>query len=205
MAKVVVSRSSIAPRLFLAAAMLGPAAAQADIRQAVETRTYAVSGRSGAELLDAMDRSGPRHGFLTRAIAQTKYKVSWSFDVVAENGRCHVRDADAVLSVTYVYPALTGKPSPALERRWRKFMAGVRKHEETHARLAREMVVAAQKEVKGLSVPEDWRCMTARREIKARVERIDATYEARQLAYDAREHADGGKVDRLVRALVVGP
>ena len=45
-----------------------------------KTGSYAVAGRSGAALLGAMDRRGPKHGFLTRAIAQTRYAISWTIE-----------------------------------------------------------------------------------------------------------------------------
>ena len=49
--------------------------ANAAVSIKIKTATYPISGKNGIDLLDAMDRRGPKHGFLTRAIAQTSYTV----------------------------------------------------------------------------------------------------------------------------------
>ncbi|MEJ6781407.1 DUF922 domain-containing protein [Aminobacter sp. Piv2-1] len=198
------SRIACALIAVLAGAVTALGPADAGVRQTTSTRGYAVSGNTGAELLRSMDRNGPRHGFLTRAIAQTKYTVTWSFDVGERGGMCRLRRADARLSTTFIYPEASEPLPTAVESRWRTFLAGARRHEETHARLAREMVDAAERAVRGLSLPVDRGCIATRREIKARVDRVIAGYEARQLAFDAREHAEGGRVDRLIEALARG-
>ncbi len=71
----------------------------------VKTRTYEITGTTGAALVEAMDHKGPKHGFMTRAIAQTGYTVDWDLDVSQANGVCRVRQANGTLNLTYTYPA----------------------------------------------------------------------------------------------------
>ena len=149
-----------------------------------------------------MDRSGPKHGFLTRAIAQTRYAVTWEIDWTESGGTCKLRSAKALLEITYTYPRVTGPVSAELGRRWNRFFAGVKKHEEIHGKIARDMVHAAEKAVKGFSTRNDRTCGKSKREVKRRVDEIYARYEAKQIAFDKNEHRDGGNVEGLVTSLV---
>jgi predicted secreted Zn-dependent protease len=175
--------------------------ANAGVKIAVNKDYYSIAGRSGAALLDSMDRYGPKHGFLTRAIAQTRYSVGWDMTWVQDNGACRVTDADATLTITYIYPNIAGAHSPELRRRWARFMRGVTKHEETHGAIAREMAFAAERSVRGLAVPGDPDCRRARYEVKRRVGAIYAKYEQRQRLFDKKEHREGGRVEGLVAVL----
>jgi predicted secreted Zn-dependent protease len=193
---------SIAFAGILAAAMGGFApAADAGVTVDIKMAQYEVTGQTGAELLDAMDRRGPKHGFLTRAIAQTRYSVGWSIVWAQKNGACRVKQANARLSMTYTYPILKGDVPPYLRKRWVRFMKGVVKHEETHGSIARQMVNAAESSVEGLTFANDLACRNAKAEAKRRVDRVYAKYEMRQVLFDRKEHGEGGNVEALVTAL----
>ncbi len=184
------------------ACVVSAGAAFADVKVSVKKSNYDITGKTGVALLQAMDRKGPRHGLLTRAIAQTSYTVGWEVEWDARGDVCRVKDATANLAITYTFPRVVNDVSPDLKRRWARFMQGVQKHEERHGVLARQMVNAAERAVKGLSMKNDPGCRKSRAEVKRRVDAIYADYEARQIRYDAKEHAAGGNVDRLVTALV---
>src|SRR5690606_15080569 len=111
-----------------------------------KTRSYEVAGSTGAALLAAMDRRGPKHGFLARAIAQTRYSVAWTIECGETRTACRVTKIDGKLDITYTYPSARGLP-PALQGRWTRFLAGVKKHEEAHGDIARQMVGAVEKSV----------------------------------------------------------
>lgn len=177
------------------------AEAAADVKTVVKVDTYSITGDSGEALMQAMDRKGPRHGFLTRAIAQTRYSVAWAIDWSVADWRCRLKSADVVLSVNYRIPTLSDSPPSALKTRWAKFMIGVRKHEETHGRIARQMVIRAQKAVLNVAVDRDLFCWKAKRRVSEIVRSVYADYEARQQRFDALEHQPGGPVDKLVGAL----
>lgn len=176
--------------------------ASAGVRVTENTGSYAIAGSSGTALLDAMDRRGPKHGFLTRAIAQTRYAISWRIEWAETSRACRVKRLDGELAITYTYPRVAGRLQRGLDRRWAKFLAGVRKHEEMHGRLARQMAKAAEKSVARLTVANDPGCRRARLAAKRRMSAVYADYEARQLSFDTREHRAGGPVEDLIEALI---
>lgn len=178
--------------------------ADAGVKVTTTVSTYAIEGNTGAALLAAMDRNGPKQAFLARSIAQTLYTMDWSLDLVQSGGTCRLRNAQAHLLVSYTFPAVTHTLPDALDKRWRAFMVGTRKHEQTHGRLAREMVGAAEKAIRTIRIANDTNCVKAKREAKRRIASVYAAYERRQLAFDATEHSAGGKVEKLIDALV-GP
>jgi predicted secreted Zn-dependent protease len=186
--------------LFLAASLTA-IEAHAGVKSVVNVETYSVAGDSGEALMAAMDRNGPRHGFLTRAIAQTRYSVDWDRTWLVSNGRCRLMKADVTLKVNYRYPALAGKASPELKARWGRFVAGVRKHEETHGRLARRMAQEAYDAAFRVVVDNDRFCSKAKDRAKRIVRDIYADYEAQQERFDALEHQPGGPVEKLVNRL----
>jgi predicted secreted Zn-dependent protease len=193
---------SIAFAGMLAAAICGFApVAGAGVIVDIKRTQYEVTGQSGTALLDAMDRRGPKHGFLTRAIAQTRYSVGWNIVWAQKNGACRVKQANARLSMTYTYPVLDGDVPLHLRKQWVRFMKGVVRHEETHGNIARQMVSAAERSVSGLAFANDPACRNAKAEAKRRVDRIYAKYEMRQVIFDRKEHGEGGNVEALVTAL----
>lgn len=192
----------LAVLIFLAALGLSQVpVALAGTKLIVKTQTYDVTGETGEALLKAMDRNGPKHGFMTRAIAQTRYTVDWELKVARTGNICRLVRADATLNLFYTFPH-AARMAPALQRRWKRFFAGTRTHEETHGRIARDMVKAAHRAISGLEVAHDPRCFNTRREARRRIDTVYAEYEARQVAFDKREHRGGGKVEGLVAALV---
>ena len=84
------------------AALCGSAAAaSAGSKVVVKTRTYDITGTTGLALMEAMDRKGPKHGFMTHAIAQTGYTVDWDLDAGQDNGVCRMRGANGTLNLFY--------------------------------------------------------------------------------------------------------
>lgn len=181
------------------------APASADTKVLVRARTYDIMGNTGRALVDAMDRKGPKQGFTTRAIAQTGYTVDWNVDVSRNDGICSLQRADGTLKITYTFPHLASAVSPALYKRWERFFAGARAHEHTHGRIARKMMRVTEKSITGLAFADNWFCTRTHREAKRRIDAIYAQYEAKQIAFDVREHRDGGHVEHLIDALVGWP
>lgn len=178
-----------------------PSAASAGVNAVINTQTYDISGTTGDALVAAMNRKGPRHGFMARAIAQTRYTKDWDFDFVKTKGSCRIRHANGTLNLTFAYPRVVSVlPSP-LEKRWKRFIAGVTAHEETHGRIARAMMDATETSLTGLTVADDPQCSKTRREANRRIKAIYDAYEDKQNAFDAREHQEGGHVEYLVDAL----
>ncbi|PLP59726.1 hypothetical protein CYK37_10520 [Mesorhizobium loti] len=195
------SRSVLCSLVVFAAACV-PGVAVAGSKVVTHVRTYDIAGESGQALIDAMDKSGPKHGFLTRAIAQTSYTVDWDFDLKAKADVCHLRAASATLDMTYMYPRVTTPMSPALRKRWQRFFAGVRAHEQTHGRIARQGIAAGERAIADLAVANDPHCIKTQREAQRRVDTIYDEYETKQVVFDQREHRNGGRVEALVAKLV---
>ncbi|RVD57146.1 DUF922 domain-containing protein [Mesorhizobium sp. M2D.F.Ca.ET.185.01.1.1] len=181
-------------------ALCAPASAGSRIQ--VETRTYDVSGVSGAALIVAINRKGPKRGFMTHAIAQTSYTANWDMVVLQNNGSCRVRQASGTMNLVYTFPRVVSPMTPVLRQRWSRFFAGVRAHEETHGRIARQMMREAERSVAGLEIANDSSCNKARSEARRRIEAVYAQYEAKQNAFDVSEHREGGHVEHLVMALI---
>jgi predicted secreted Zn-dependent protease len=196
-------RLAVLACLLAIGALFGSApAASAGTRVVVKTRTYDITGTTGLALMEAMDRKGPKHGFMTHAIAQTGYTVDWDLDAGQDNGVCRLRRANGTLNLFYTFPRVASTTPPVLQKRWTRFFAGVRAHEETHGRLAREMMRATERSISGLRIADDRSCYKTRREAQRRIRATYAAYEAKQIAFDAREHRDGGHVEHLVTALI---
>lgn len=177
-----------------------PAVAGSSVK--VTTQNYEISGATGAALMSAMDHKGPKHGFLTRAIAQTRYSVSWDVETAETANDCRLKRATPTLHLNYMYPRVSSRMSADLNRRWQRFMAGVRKHEEQHGAIARKMVQVAERSIGGLRIANDRGCRKVNAEMKRRVNAVYADYERRQEAFDAKEHRPNGNVEGLVGALI---
>lgn len=176
--------------------------AAAGVKVSVKTDYYEISGKSGEALVDAMDRKGAKHGFLARAIAQTRYEIGWELEWAEKGGNCRLRKVSGDLAITYIYPKVTGRMDSGLDKRWARFIGGVRKHEETHGAIARQMVAAAEKAIARTSSTGDPGCVRIRKEVKRRVNAVYAEYEAKQVRFDEIEHKDGGNVEKMVVSLL---
>ena len=141
---------------------------------------------------------------MTRAIAQTGYTVGWELAWERQGTACQLTAATGKLDITYTYPQPSGPMTADLTRRWNRFMTGVRKHEQTHGAIAKEMVASAERSVTGLRIARDPGCERARLEAKRRIGAAYMKYEGRQIAFDKREHRNGGNVERLLLALAKG-
>lgn len=188
--------------LVLTVALSCAGSAHADVKVVEKVDHYRISGDTGDALMKAMDRNGPRHGFMARAIAQTRYSIAWNLEWKEDGPRCRLESADVTLSVTYRFPTISGSISPSLKRKWAVFIKGVVKHERMHGRIAREMADAAYKAATKVRVDADPTCRLAKQKLSRVVHDIYARYEAQQQQFDALEHQPGGTVDRLVASLI---
>lgn len=180
----------------------GPASA--GIKVSTVEQAYQIRGQTGAELLAQMDRRGPRHGLLTRAVAQTRYSISWDVVWVRQGGACRVESADGVLSITHIYPQVASPAPRSLQRRWKEFMAGVREHEQKHGKIALQMARAAERSAKSVAFARDPYCRRSRAEVNRRIGAVYAAYEQQQADFDDIEHRENGPVERLISRLVYG-
>jgi predicted secreted Zn-dependent protease len=142
-----------AAALAVASSLCLVGSAEASVEVKVKTSSYLISGQNGAALLQAMTLNGPGRGATAHSIAQTTYKVRLNFDWQKKAGSCQFANVSAVLTITYAYPKVSRPMSADFRDRWNRFMSGVRKHEETHGRIAQEMAAAAERQLRSLHVP----------------------------------------------------
>lgn len=178
--------------------------AHARPKVSVKTKYYNVRGKSGAEVLRQINRKGPRHGFLVRAIAQTSYTLSYSYDTVKTSKGCRTKNVVVKMDIVYTYPKLRGNVSRDLNRRWSRFYRGVKVHEQVHGKLAQQMAAAAEKSLKATRASGKRGCRKIKTIASRKVDKVFKAYERKQIAFDKKEHRDGGNVERLVIALVRG-
>ncbi len=184
------------------AALLAVSPANAKVRTTVQTTYYDIAGKTGSELLRSMDRKGPRHGFMGRAVAQTRYEIGWNGAMEDRAGRCRVARADVRLDIAYIYPRVPDKARGVLRGRWDRFLAEVVRHEKRHGKIAREMAAEVDGMLRAYRPAKDATCSAAERELRRRFDVIYAKHEKRQREFDAAEHREGGHVDAMVRALI---
>jgi len=177
---------------------------QADAKPKITEKTeyYQISGKTGVDLLWDMNRKGPRQGFLTKAIAQTRFETDFQGDMDFQNGVCRVSGGGVVMKITYIYPQPREKLSGDMVRRWKLFQADNVRHEKVHGRIAREMASVLDEKIRSFATKGDRRCSNAMAKLKRETKAIYDAYEKKQNDFDRQEHREGGAVDRSVAVLV---
>lgn len=193
----------VVPVLALLAA---PAAHGADWTAAERIETYAITGKSGAELYASIGENGPKAGGTVRALAHTTFTLTWTRRYEPQpDGACTLVTARPKLTIVYTFPKPSGRLSQAVDASWKAFIAGVETHERVHGDHIREMVEAIEATSVGLSVPGDPGCRAIRAELTRRLSHLSQEQRRRSRDFDRSEMAEGGNIHQLVLALVNGP
>jgi predicted secreted Zn-dependent protease len=187
--------------LLFAFPLASPALAKARITE--KTQYYEISGKTGFELLLDMNRRGPRHGFLTKAIAQTRYETRPDGRFVHEKGclpdqgrRGHDEDhlrlpqaaGDARQGSRPALEALSGRQRPATSR--------------PMAASPKDFAAELDSYVRGFAVKDGASCWKALSRFERELAALYAGNKKKQAAFDLKEHRDGGPVDKSIRVLV---
>lgn len=189
----------------IAAACLSAVASGAHAEGQVieEVKTYAISGQSGSELYASIGQHGPKAG-VSRAIALTNFKLTWSRNYQPSGGGCTLVSARPKLILTYTLPKPSGKLPASLQKRWDSFIEGVRRHEKVHGDIIRDMVATIEATTIGLSVPNDPKCQKIRKEIIAPLSAASTAQRQKSRDFDRLELGNGGNVHQLILDLVNG-
>ena len=174
--------------------------AHAKTRITEKTEYYEISGKTGVELFLDMNRRGPRHGFLTKAIAQTRYETRPDGKFVHEKGVCRIKGGSVTMKITYIYPKPRGTLDRDLARRWKLFQADNIRHEQTHGRIARELASEIDGYLRGFAVKDGPSCWKALSQFEREIQAKYAANKKKQAAFDLKEHRDGGAVDKSILA-----
>ena len=180
--------------------MMAPAVAAPRVK--VKTSYYSISGSTGMELFRDMNRKGPRHAFMKKAMAQTQYRSTPSGKVTWQNGVCSVKNGSYTLDLTYVYPKPDRKLSGRLAVNWNRFMADTYRHEKVHGQIAIEMVAKLDATLRSFRMKDKDNCARAMTTLAGRINGIYDIYKKKQMAFDVAEHRKGGKVEKSVLVLV---
>lgn len=193
-------------RLFLLAALLPAAtAARAQWKPAEKVETYAISGKTGAELYRSIGEKGPKIRGLVRTIAHTNFKLTWTRKYEPQaDGACTLVTAKPKLIITYTLPKPAAKLPPEIRKNWETFISGLSAHEKVHGDIIVDMVKAIEATSVGFSVPADPDCRKIRTELTKRLAELSLAQRQRSRDFDKVEMSDGGNVHQLILRLVNG-
>ncbi len=167
-------------------------------------KTYAVYGKTGAELYESIGENGPKLG-PTRAIAYTDFKLTWRRDYRPQaDGSCKLVSATPKLIITYKLPKPASRLSAATKRRWAMFIDGIRTHEKVHGEQIIDMVRKIEAVSIGFSHADDPKCKKIYGELKKHLSRLSLEQRAKSRDFDRDEMSNGGNVHQLILELVNG-
>ena len=193
---------------FIAATMVpalaAPLPARAEVKATETVETYAISGKTGAELYASIGARGPLLG-ANRVIAHTRFKLTWRRDYQRRGNDCVLASAIPRLTIITTLPKPTAKLSGPVRASWTRFIDGVRQHEAVHGRYVRELVAKIETATIGLTQPDDPGCTMIKTEMNRRLGAISDERRDLDRAFDQAEFTGGGAVHTLILALVNGP
>lgn len=190
--------------LLAACCALFPEIAHAEWQAVEKVQTYAVAGKSGAELYASIGERGPRVGDKGSAIAHTNFRLTWSRKYETRGDACTLVSAQPKLVITYTIPKPAGKLPGAVATNWETFIAGIRRHEAVHGEMIKDMVTTIETSTVGLSVPDDPNCRKIRTEMTKRLSGLSQTQRQRSRDFDRIELDEGGNIHQLILNLVNG-
>lgn len=189
---------------FAAGLLLGPQSLGAEWKAVEREQPYAVQGTTGPELYASIGERGPEVGGLTRTIAHTTFKLTWTRDYQPRNGSCVLASARPKLTITYTLPKPAKRLSGKVRTNWDRFISGVRDHEKVHGAMIKDMVRDIERASVGLAVDSDPNCKKIRQELTRRLAAISQEQRRKSRDFDRVELGDGGNIHQLILRLVNG-
>lgn len=180
----------------------GQAQAGGTITEVVET--YRIRGKTGAELYASIGENGPQLG-PRRAIAHTRFKLTWRRDYQRRGTDCVLASAVPRLVIITTLPKPAGSLPPDVAKSWDRFITGIRAHEAVHGTYVRTLLAEIETATIGLTQPNDPGCTVIKTEMTKRLGAISDARKTKDRAFDQAEMSEGGTVHQLVLALVNGP
>ena len=164
--------------------------------------TYAVAGKSGAELYASIGERGPEVG-RGRTIAYTNFKLTCRGNT---SGRATPAFWRRRAEARHHLQAAEACWNSGLYRsgNWKTFIAGVNTHEKVHGDIIKDMVREIEAASVGLTVPGDPDCRKIRTEMTKRLSELSLAQRQQSRDFDQVEISDGGNIHRLILGLVNG-
>lgn len=173
--------------------------------QAVEkVQTYAIAGKSGAELYASIGERGPTVGGRGRAIAHTNFTLTWSRKYEPQGDACTLVSARPKLTITYTLPKPAEQLPAPTRKNWETFLSGVHDHERVHGDIIKDMVKQIEASSVGMSVSGDPNCRKIRTELTKRLSELSLAQRKQSRDFDRIELSNGGNVHQLILKLVNG-
>lgn len=180
------SRAMIMMILAVLAASGPPSpAAHAGVVSSARVVHFTLSGTSERALLDQFVRRGPKVGG-RHAFARTRVRSRMRATLAGVAGRCVARRLKLTMRFQILLPRADEERRfpPAMQRRWRAFLAHLRRHEEHHKRIWLDCGQEAERRLKGLRAAS---CRALNRRMKRIYHAVMARCDARHAAFDRRE------------------
>ena len=197
----------VASLLLLGGLAFGGGTAEARVIIKERTKHYNVSGNIGARIYKSMLRRGPRVKGLRHVLALTEVKWKVGKPEIKIRGRhCTVRDVDIKVTITYTFPRWTGrkKASKKMRALWDRYYAALKKHENRHGKIYKQLTYAYEKEIKRARGRVSRECDDFGKKAMKRLDRLRQSYDAKQAAFDRREMRRTSRITKLEQALVAG-
>lgn len=180
-----------------------PIVAQAEWKAVEKVQTYAIAGKSGAELYASIGERGPKAG-MVRAIAHTNFTLTWSRKYEPQGDACTLVSARPKLTITYTLPKPAEQLPVSTRKYWETFLTGVHEHELVHGDIIKNMVKQIEASSVGLSVSGDPNCRKIRAELTKRLSALSLAQRQRSRDFDRAELSQGGNIHQLILELVNG-
>lgn len=197
-------RQRVMSSVLVAGILLAPQALAAEWKAVEREQPYLIEGTTGPELYDSIGERGPEVGGLTRTIAHTTFRLTWTRDYKPRDGGCVLASARPKLTITYTLPKPASRLSGNVRRNWDSFIAGVRDHEKVHGTMIKDMAREIERISVGLAVENDPNCTEVRRELTRRLAAISQEQRRKSRDYDRVELGEGGNIHQLILRLVNG-
>lgn len=197
-------KTAIRIGFFAACVVLAPLSAQAEWQAVEKVETYAITGKSGAELYASIGQRSPLIGGSTRVIAHTNFKLTWQRKYERQGNACTLVSAKPKLIITYTLPKPAERLPAPVQANWETFIAGVQTHEAVHGVTIKDMVKAIEAATIGLSVPDDPDCRKIRVEMTKRLSELSLAQRQKGRDFDRVEMGEGGNIQQMVLQLVNG-
>ncbi|WP_245292338.1 DUF922 domain-containing Zn-dependent protease [Rhizobium sp. 9140] len=181
-----------------------PLSATAEVKATETVETYAIPGKTGAELYASIGERGPLLG-ANRVIAHTRFKLTWRRDYQRQGNDCLLATAIPRLIIVTTLPKPAAKLSAPVHASWTTFIDGVRRHEAVHGDYVRDLVAKIETATIGLRQTDDPGCTKIKTEMNRRLGAISNERRDLDRAFDQAEFTEGGAVHALILALVNGP
>lgn len=160
--------------------------AAAEVRFTERQATYAVTGDSGRELRDQMNRLGRRSRNGNSYDGNTTSDLKWQFTYRTTSDDCRIGSALVTVDVTYRLPEWTGSDHAPrdLRERWEAFLDRLAAHERTHGRHARDAGEELERAL--LATPAARFCEDVGRSANERANEVVRALQRTDDDYDAR-------------------